>query len=202
MHWLDDYVKRLLIVLVVGGVVSVVAIALLQPSSWGEYGNYRGDALKDEAAKPLVYGDNASCVECHGEINELARGDVHKNISCEMCHTPVSEHVRDGKKIKDALVVGVKEQNSLCLKCHSKMMGRGEKFPMVDAKLHLEELEVRPTSSCNRCHTVHAPMENINYVKKLRELREKRRALKEERLLEESELRKLELEKAKDSDES
>jgi hypothetical protein len=44
-------------------------------------------------------------------------------------------------------------------------------------------------------------MENINYIKSLRELREKKRVLKQEQLIEAKELEKIELEKAKELDE-
>ncbi len=201
MNWFDDYLKRLLLLLIGGAVVSIVAIIFLKPSSWGEYGNYRGDALKDEASKSMVYGDNKSCISCHKEIDALAKESTHKRLSCELCHTPLSEHVKDDKKFKDAVVVSKERQNELCLLCHKKVLGREGDFPVVDPEKHLDMLAVKPDTNCNKCHAVHAPMENINYIKSLRELREKKRVLKQEQLIEAKELEKIELEKAKELDE-
>ncbi len=201
MSWFDDYLKRLLILLIGVAIISVVAIIFFKPSSWGEYGNYRGDALKDEALKPLVYGDNLSCFSCHKEVNELSNKSAHKRLSCELCHTPLSEHVKDGKKFKDAVVASKERQNELCLLCHKKVLGRDGEFPVVDPKRHLEVLEVKPDTSCNKCHTVHAPMESIDYIKNLRELREKNRALKEQEALRAKELEREMADKKKDLDE-
>ncbi len=201
MSWFDDYLKRLLILLASGAIISVVAIMIFKPSSWGEYGNYRGDALKDEASKPMIYGDNKSCISCHKEINKLAKESNHKRLSCELCHNPLSEHVKNGKKFKDAKIVSKKSQNELCLLCHKKILGRESEFPSIDPIKHLDILKVKPNTTCTKCHAVHAPMENINYVKSLRELREKKRLLKQEQLIEAKELEKLEQEKAKELDE-
>ena len=47
---------------------------------------------------------------------------------------------------------------------------------MIEHPGHLEDLDVKLTHTCDQCHTVHAPLENINFVNALK----KARALKEE----------------------
>jgi len=63
-------------------------------------------------------------------------------------------------------------QTQLCLTCHQKVQGRPEAFPMIAYPAHLEEQNVKTTHDCNRCHTVHAPLESMKHVRELRRLRE------------------------------
>lgn len=167
-----SFTKRLVLIFIV--IISVVFIVriLVLPESWGEYGYYRGDYIEEEASRPLVHGTNESCVSCHETVYEMKHAGVHQRLSCETCHAPVTEHVRDGEKFADMPVRHGEDQTQLCLRCHQKVEGRPEKFPMIDAKTHLEEQEVRPGHECNRCHTVHAPLEAMKHVKKLRTMRE------------------------------
>jgi len=158
------------LILVFVGIIALVLIgrAILVPDSWGEYGYYRGGYIAEEASRDLVYGTNASCIECHEEVNELKAHGTHKRLSCEICHGPVVDHAKDGKKIGDMPVKKGKEQIGLCLTCHKKVVGRPAKFPMIEYPGHLNDEDVRETHTCDQCHTVHAPLENINYVKKMR----------------------------------
>ncbi len=166
------------LVLVFAGIVALVLIgrAVLIPKSWGEYGYYRGGYIQEEASRDLVYGTNKSCEKCHEEIYELKAEGTHKRLSCEICHGPVTVHVKDGKKIGDMPVRKGDKQIELCLTCHAKVAGRPEKFPMIEHIKHLEELDVKLTHTCDQCHTVHEPLENMNIIKKMHELR----TLKEE----------------------
>lgn len=167
-----DFTKRLVLIFV--GIIAVVVIArmALLPESWGQYGYYRGDYIGEEAARPLVHGTNDSCKSCHETVYEMKHAGVHQRLSCESCHAPVTEHARDGEKFADMPVRRGVAQTALCLKCHQRVVGRPEKFPMIDAAAHLEEQNVRPTHDCNRCHTVHAPLEAMKHVRALRSLKE------------------------------
>ena len=126
----------------------------------------------EEASRAITYGTNESCRECHSELLELKEGSKHDRLSCEICHAPISEHIKDGKKIADMPTHKGESQIKLCLKCHQKTIGRPKKMPQIDVKEHLEERGVKSTHTCDQCHTVHAPLENINYVKKMRSLKE------------------------------
>lgn len=153
--------------------VAIIGLILLGrsvfvPDSWGELGYYRADAIKDELAKPLVHGQNESCRECHAEVYDMKQASAHARLACESCHAPVSGHVNEaGEKIADMPRKLGEPQVELCLSCHQKTMGRPEKFPMIDHIQHLEEQKVRTDHSCDQCHTVHAPLENIKKSKGL-----------------------------------
>ena len=166
------------LVLVFLGIIALVLIgrAIMVPESWGEYGYYRGDYIAQEASRDLVYGTNISCQNCHEEIYDLKFAGTHKRLSCEICHGPVTAHVKGGKKIADMPIDKGDKQISLCLTCHKKVVGRPEKFPMIEHIEHLEELDVKLTHTCDQCHTVHDPLENMNIIKKMHKLR----TLKEE----------------------
>lgn len=167
-----QFLIRLILIFV--GIVLLVIVArdFMIPDSWGEYGYYRGDYINEEASREIKYGTNLSCMECHQEVNELKSHSAHQRLSCEMCHAPVSEHILDGKKIAMMPTKQGEPQIELCLQCHQKTVGRDEKIPTIDHKQHLDEQEVKATHSCDQCHTVHAPLENMKHVKKMRTLRE------------------------------
>lgn len=167
-----SFATRLFLVFI--GILFLIYFAriLSLPESWGEYGYYRGDYIAEEASKALVYGTSESCQSCHEEVYAIKKSGSHKHLSCEMCHAPLGEHVKGRKKIGEMPVQVGNQQSTMCLKCHQKVIGRPEEFPMVDASRHLEEQKVDATNACGTCHTVHEPLETMKYVKRLRTLRE------------------------------
>ncbi len=167
-----DFTKRLL--LVFAGIIALVVIGrmIILPDSWGEYGYYRGDYVDEEASRAMVYGTNDSCRNCHEEVYDMKRAGVHKRLSCEICHAPVSEHVLNDKKFADMPVKKGEPQRELCLTCHQSAQGRPETFAMIQFPKHLEDQKVKTTHECNRCHTVHAPLESMKYIEVLRKRRE------------------------------
>ena len=176
----SSFYLRLISVFVAIVVLVLVGRAIFVPDSWGKYGYYRGDYIGEEAAKAMTYGTNESCKECHIEVYDLKKGSAHDRLSCEICHGPVVDHAKDGKKIGDMPVEGKSIQTDLCLKCHQKVVGRPEKFPMIEYPEHLEEQDVKTTHTCNQCHTVHAPLENIKHVKDLRKMHDEMEKEKKE----------------------
>jgi len=94
-----SHVFRILLILIIVGVVGVAVRAMVLPKSFGEYGHYRGTAIEDEMNRPIRNGTNASCLACHPYIREMHMEGVHKTVSCEFCHGPVADHVKDGKVI-------------------------------------------------------------------------------------------------------
>ena len=167
-----SFAKRLSLILLLIIIIVLVTRFIVLPDSWGEHGYYRANYINEEANKSLIYGTNDSCKSCHEEIYDMKKQSTHERLSCEVCHAPVSEHVKNGQKFKDMLVSKHENQTELCLKCHQNVQGRPEKFPMIDFPKHLEEQNVKTTHDCNQCHTVHDPLESMNYIRKLRTLRE------------------------------
>jgi len=163
------FLKRVILVFVVIIALVIIGKQIMTPYSWGKYGYYRGDYINEEASRDLVYGTNESCKSCHEEVYDLKSRSSHKRLLCEACHAPVKEHIKDGKKFAEMPVKKGETQISLCLKCHQAVVGRPKKFPMIEFPKHLEEQNVKITHTCDQCHTVHAPLENINHIKKMRE---------------------------------
>jgi len=160
-------VKSFLIVFGIIGTI-LVARSIVMPDSWGKYGHYRADYIDEEASRAIKYGQNDSCMSCHEEVVELKNEGKHKRLSCEMCHSPLSEHVKDGKKFADMHVAKDDDLDKTCLRCHqTNVIGRPKDFPTIDKKEHLKSKRVRADHHCNQCHTVHHPLETINEAKKL-----------------------------------
>lgn len=155
-----SHVIRICMILVVVVVVGVAVRAMVLPKSFGEYGHYRGTAIEDEMNRPIRNGTNASCLVCHPYIREMHMEGVHKTVSCEFCHGPVADHVKDGKVIAKLPKKQGKDIKTLCLRCHNQIIRARpkESIKMISMPGHLEQKHVRVDHNCNQCHNVHAPL--------------------------------------------
>jgi hypothetical protein len=165
----NQFWVRLVMVFFAIVIIVLIARAIMLPETWGEEGYYRAASIDEEAHKALIFGTNASCKECHSEIYELKVDSKHQKLSCEICHAPVGEHAQYGEKFAPMPTKTGRDQIDLCMSCHQKTVGRPAAFPTIDAIGHLEDQKVKTTHTCDQCHTVHAPLENMNHVKRLRE---------------------------------
>lgn len=159
------HIYRMLIALAVLGIVFLGIKALAIPESWDEERWFRRDSLKDIAQLRLHYGGNEACqtAGCHDseqaarhaeKLSTLASG-MHQGLACEVCHGPVSEHVKDGQKIKDARV---EVATQLCMSCHQKLTGRPQQFAQFsETEIHHELLNVKARAVCRACHDPHDP---------------------------------------------
>lgn len=157
------HIYRLLIALVVliGVFIGIRALAI--PDSWDSKRWFRQDSLNDVAQLPLRFAGNGSCggAGCHEKsmrhlekMAALATGQ-HQGLACEVCHGPLSDHVKDGEKIAPAKV---NVANTLCLSCHAKLMGRPQNFAQFsDTQLPHKLLNVHEISLCRACHDPHRP---------------------------------------------
>lgn len=137
-----------LLLLAVGIVGSyLVARYLLTPPSFNEYGWYRGAALEEARAHPLVFAGKKACEECHSdEVEKLAKYE-HKSLSCEACHGPGQAHA-DNPDVKID-----KSNYGVCLRCHEANPSRPAWHKQVVSKDHYTG------SKCTDCHVPHAPSE-------------------------------------------
>ena len=159
------HIYRLLIALAVLGVVFLGIRALAIPASWDNERWFRKDSLGDIKQLPMKYGGNESCetVGCHDKeqtarheekLSSLAYGK-HQELACEVCHGPVSAHVKDGEKANDAQITVA---NKLCLSCHDALTSRPEQFAQFsETQLYHELLNVKKRSLCRACHDPHEP---------------------------------------------
>ena len=53
---------------------------LLVPVTFGEYGHYRGASLIDNASAEIHYAGQQACFECHQDVEDLKKQDVHSEI--------------------------------------------------------------------------------------------------------------------------
>ncbi len=132
------------------------------PASFGAKGFYRYDSLAEHMDKPLIHGGRDACVSCHQTVVETESKGKHASQSCEVCHAPLSTHVKDGQKI------ATMPSNATCQWCgicHSKLQARPASFPQIDIGEHLVKNgviaagEPIPEEACTTCHDAHNPME-------------------------------------------
>ncbi|WP_456385461.1 hypothetical protein [Desulfolithobacter sp.] len=156
----NTHVIRIVLVLAVVAVVGVTVRSMVIPESFGRYGHYRAGAVKDEINRPIRNGTNAACLACHPYIREMHLEGIHRTVSCEFCHGPVADHVKDGKVIARLPKKQGEEIKTLCLRCHNKIIRARPKeaIKMISMPEHLEQKHVRTDHTCNQCHNVHAPM--------------------------------------------
>ena len=172
-----SYRMRLLIVLLTIGVLAgggLLFKQLLLPDSFGVYGYYRADAIKEAAIVPIRHGTNASCFKCHPYEAKSHKKGRHQTISCEFCHGTYADHIADGKKIGTLPVKIEKEITTLCLRCHNtEIKARHEEvIKTVAMPNHLKDQNVKITHNCNQCHYVHAPLKYIIRAKQITGLME------------------------------
>lgn len=123
------------------------ARALLTPSSFGQYGWYRGDALEEIAARTPQYAGRQSCDECHSDkVQQLAKAE-HKTISCESCHGPGKTH-SDDPNVKLHILT-----DSECMRCHESNPSRPTFIKQIVLKDHYRG------ERCIGCHVPHQPTE-------------------------------------------
>lgn len=119
------------------------------PKSFGQYGHYRGNAIKDDAARPLFYAGHEKCAECHSDIVDIKSKGPHAHVNCEACHGPQAIHALADDPT--AHIPVKPDSATLCIKCHAQSLAKPKNFPQV-ADDHSQGLP------CITCHTnPHSP---------------------------------------------
>jgi len=169
-----SHVLRIILGLVAVAVLGLIGKTLLTPKSFGTYGYYRADAIEEEAAREIRHWTNEPCFSCHAYEANIHLKGLHKTISCEFCHGPYADHVKEGRKEGTLPVRKGDEITVLCLRCHNKAIQArpGEVIKTVTMPEHLFDQQVKLTHTCNQCHHVHAPLQYINRAKKIMGMRE------------------------------
>jgi hypothetical protein len=156
-----SHLYRLAFLLVVFLIVAPLVGLWATPASW----NYdldhwfRRDALLEGAQQPLVYGGNESCLDCHEAASKMLASKPHKVLSCESCHGPVADHVRDKKKFANAPVDRSRWQ---CNNCHAEQINRPKRFPQFSKTGEIgkevnKHMQLDDETPCLKCHDAHDP---------------------------------------------
>ena len=138
---------RLLIVFFIFISLFFIARHFLVPESFGKYGHYNADALKDNENREIKYIDSKECENCHTDIDTLKLAGSHKNINCQTCHGPGYKHMLD----PTANTLLKPTERAFCGKCHSLNAARNGKIKLQDLSKH------NPGKKCIDCHNPHQP---------------------------------------------
>ena len=141
------HLTSLAAVMLLGAVAFVALRAAVVPKSFGRYGFFRGDALKEITARPLAYAGHEACEGCHPDVLEIKSKGAHAHVNCESCHGPLAKHADDPAAVKPALP----DAATLCVRCHSENIAKPSGFPQIDAKEHAQG------QLCTACHKPHNP---------------------------------------------
>lgn len=157
------HVVRPAVVLTAAAVAGLAGRALLVPDSYGRFGYYRGDAVREamSAAAPSHQGV-AICAGCHPSEAARHAKDMHGGIECESCHGPGADHlaaVSRGPLPAGEAHVFVPETRESCLWCHRRLAARPSAFPQIDPAEHYGLLGVSDAATpCMKCHDPHEPL--------------------------------------------
>jgi len=143
----SEHLIRLAAVFAGGLLFFVVIRSFFVPSSFGLYGHYRADAIKDVAALQVVHAGHEACEGCHSDVADLKNKGKHAHVNCEACHGPQGQHANDPMSVKPPLPDPAK----LCVTCHEANAAKPRSFPQIVAKDHAGDV------ACNTCHVPHNP---------------------------------------------
>jgi hypothetical protein len=150
-----DQVVRLMFLFALAIAALVVARCQFVPATFGEEGHYRSSARKAIAAGDIRYAGWQTCMECHEDEGEAKQRSFHRNLSCEVCHGPASDHAQawmEGEDDAEALNPHIPSERDECLYCHRYLPSRPTGFPQVLALTHNP---LKPM--CTECHDPHDP---------------------------------------------
>jgi predicted CXXCH cytochrome family protein len=117
------------------------------PPDFGKYGHFRAGAIADAAARTPNYAGRATCIECHGDIEQARQGGKHAQIGCEACHGPLGSHAR-----AETDVAPIRPNaRAVCLQCHTAGVGKPKTFPQIVVQEHSS------AGPCTECHQAHKP---------------------------------------------
>lgn len=141
-----EHLVRIAALFVIGVLTFLGIRAVSVPRSFGQYGHYRGDAIAEIAALPVVHAGHEICEACHPNVAEVKVKGKHTGVACEACHGPQPKHLDDPGSLPvkpDAAV--------LCPQCHEASAAKPKWFAQVDTKEH------SGGAACDICHQPHNP---------------------------------------------
>jgi transcription elongation factor Elf1 len=144
-----EHLLRVAAVFAVGIALFVAVRAILVPRSFGEYGHYRGNAIAEIAAQPVVFAGHQTCEACHSDVAAVKSKGKHVTVNCEACHGALEKHADDPGTVQPPKL----DTALLCVRCHEVNGARPKNFPQIVAKEH-DPAEL----PCETCHQPHSPL--------------------------------------------
>ncbi|HET8826480.1 MAG TPA: hypothetical protein VFM77_15180 [Terriglobales bacterium] len=141
-----EHLVRLAAVMLIALAAFVVLRTAIVPKSFGEYGHFRGAAIAEIAAKPIVHAGHQTCETCHNDIADKKKTGKHVVVACEACHGALANHADDPSIQPAKLDTAV-----ICARCHEANSAKPKWFPQVVTADHSGGL------ACNTCHQPHTP---------------------------------------------
>jgi hypothetical protein len=143
-----EHLLRLVGVFMVGTLLFFVFRSFFVPPTFGQYGHYRGEAIAEVAALPVVHAGHQACESCHVDVAEEKPKGKHAGVNCEACHGAQGKHAGDPGSVipqkPDAAV--------LCAQCHEQSAAKPKWFKQVVTAEHSQGL------ICTTCHQPHNPL--------------------------------------------
>ncbi|MBI4124584.1 MAG: cytochrome c3 family protein [Deltaproteobacteria bacterium] len=150
------HLLRALILVAGACLVFFLLRAFLIPRSFGKYGFFRGDNLKEQADIPVVHGNPQACAECHDEQVKMIASGPHAGVPCQDCHAPLTQHITE----EGIVPMPITRSYALCARCHQKLDARPKTFPQIDFQDHVAAKGKNWESEdiCLNCHRSHNPL--------------------------------------------
>ncbi|MGA8220052.1 MAG: multiheme c-type cytochrome [Candidatus Acidiferrales bacterium] len=143
-----EHLLRVVLVFMVGILAFVLVRAALVPKSFGEYGHYRGNAIAEIAAQPIVFAGHQACEDCHSDVLAAKNKGKHAGVNCEACHGALAKHTEDPGTVEPRKL----DTAVLCVRCHAVNGARPKSFPQISVEEHSSGLP------CETCHQPHDPL--------------------------------------------
>ena len=145
-----------IVAVVLGAGALSVALFVGGTMAWNPYLEYTLDSTvnaRQWAALPLEFTSSSTCAECHEPQQERLTSATHAGIGCQSCHGPLLEHAESGDEAVGEQVAARVPTDEVCVRCHSKAVGRPDEFRQVQLSQHY-------VSSCLECHDPHTGVAN------------------------------------------
>ena len=142
-----EHLIRLGVVILIAVAAFVLLRAAVIPSSFGQYGHYRGAAITEIAARPIAFAGHDICAGCHTEEAAQKKQGKHVVVACEACHGALARHADDPSALTPAKL----DTAVLCARCHEANSAKPRTFPQVVTADHSGGI------ACDTCHQPHKP---------------------------------------------
>jgi hypothetical protein len=128
-----------------------LALVVVVPWVYGEYGFHPSENARTWAALTPRYADAAVCQRCHQAQYAPWLGERHATVTCESCHGPLAEHAATAPLEAPAGSLGLEDPDpGLCAVCHEQSPAKPATFAQVDLAAHYAG------ASCLGCHDSHS----------------------------------------------